>query len=83
MNDTNWRKTLQNAIADPSTRFTVSLDGFSGSSTTSQVMVAASRGGGAAGKLTEQEMAMLYEGSRLPDVTFVRGGRVVSNPFRP
>lgn len=29
------------------------------------------------------EMAQLYQGGRLPDTTFVRGGQVVDNPFGP
>lgn len=83
MNDLDWRRTLQQSIGDPSTRFTVSLDGFSGSSIHSQVMGAASRGATPTGKLTEWEVAQLYQGGRLGDVTFMRGGSAVTNPWAP
>jgi hypothetical protein len=33
MNDKNWRTTLMAAVANSDVKFTVSLDGFSGSST--------------------------------------------------
>jgi hypothetical protein len=81
MDDPNWRQTLIHSVANASTKFTVSLDGFSGPSTYAQVMGAASRGATSAGKLTEWEMAQLYQGGRLADTTFVRGGQVVDNPF--
>lgn len=59
----------------------MSLDGLSGSSTTSQVMSAASRGAAGTGGYTDWEMAQLYGGGRLPDVTFLRGGVEVLNPW--
>ena len=83
MGDPQWRNTLMRAVTDPETRFTVSLDGFSGPSTYAQVMGAASRGAAPSAHLTEWEMATLYQAGRLPDVTFVRAGEVVDNPFSP
>jgi hypothetical protein len=81
LKDSDWQNTLRTAVADPSSNFTVSLDGMSGSSTYSQVMGAAQRGASGAGGYTDWEMAQLYGGGRLPGVTFVRGGSVVDNPF--
>jgi hypothetical protein len=83
MSDPAWRQTLLKAIDDPSTRFTVSLDGFSGATLNSQVMGAVTRGATPTGKLTEWEMTQLYQGGRLGDVTFLRGGSVQPNPWRP
>jgi RHS repeat-associated protein len=81
LKDSNWQDTLKTAIADPSANFTVSLDGMSGSSTYSQVMSAAQRGASGLGGYTDWEMSKLYQAGRLPDVTLVRGGSVVGNPF--
>lgn len=81
LKDPEWMASLQKAIGDPSTRFTVSLDGMSGSSTYSQVMGAAQRGAGGAGSYTDWEMAQLFQGGRLADTTFMRAGSVVENPF--
>lgn len=44
-------------------------------------MGAASRGASGAGGATDWEMAQLFQGGRLPDVTFLRGGTVVENPW--
>lgn len=84
MNDVNWQGTLQTAIGNPGTRFTVSLDGLSGASTYSKVMNAAQRGlsGGASGGATNWELGQLYQAGRLGSAQFVEGGRIVSNPFR-
>lgn len=49
--------TLQKGVADPSTKFSVSLDGLSGSSTYAQVMGAAQRGASGAGGDTDWEIA--------------------------
>src|SRR5690606_2938842 len=57
LKDPEWRATLQRGIADPSTKFTVSLDGMSGSSVYQQVMGAAGRGASGAGGATDWEMA--------------------------
>jgi hypothetical protein len=83
MRDPKGCRTLPQSIGDPSTRFTVSLDGFSGSSIHLQVMEAASRGATPTGKLSEWEVAQLYQGGRLGDVTFMRGGPAVPNPWAP
>jgi hypothetical protein len=61
----------------------VSLDGLSGSSPYSQVMSGAQRGLGGAGSYIDWELAQLYQGGRLGDVTFVKGGVPVPNPFKP
>jgi Skp family chaperone for outer membrane proteins len=81
--DPAWQDTLRAAVGNPSTRFTVSLDGMSGSSTYSQVISAAQRGVAGAGGYTGWEMAQLYPAGRLGDTTFLRGGSVVENPFTP
>jgi hypothetical protein len=73
--------TLQQGIANPDTQFTVSLDGMSGNGTYSQIMGAVQRGAAGTGGYTDWEMAQLYQGGRLPGVTFVRGGQVVESPF--
>lgn len=83
LNDADWMASVQRGVANPSTKFTVSLDGMSGSSTYSQVMGGAQRGLGGAGSYTDWEMAQLYQGGRLADTTLVRGGQVVENPFGP
>lgn len=85
LDDPEWMSSLQKAIGDPSTKFTVSLDGMSGSSTYNQVMNAVQRGAGAGKKgwATDWEMLQLQQGAGLPDVTFVRGGSVVPNPWAP
>lgn len=81
LNDPNWRTTLMESIGNPSTRFTVSLDGFSGTGTYSQVMGAVQRGTTPLARATEWEMMQLQQAGRLGDVTFVRGGEVIPNPW--
>jgi len=81
LNDPDWMATLQREIGDSSTRFTVSTDGMSGSSTYGQIMSAAQRGAAGIGGYTDWEMAQLYAGDRLPDVYFVSGGLPIENPF--
>src|SRR6185437_14736552 len=81
LNDADWMSTLQREIGDSSTRFTVSTDGMSGSSTYGQIMSAAQRGAAGIGGYTDWEMAQLYAGDRLPDVYFVSGGLPIENPF--
>jgi hypothetical protein len=81
LNDPDWMATLQKGIGNSSTRFTVSTDGMSGSSTYSQIMSAAQRGAAGTGSFTDWEMAQLFAGSRLPDVNFVGGGIPIENPF--
>lgn len=81
MSDPAWQGSLQRAIGDPSTRFTVSLDGLSGSSPYSQVMSGVQNGLTPLATPTNWELAQLYQAGRLADVNFVSGGKVVLNPF--
>ena len=81
LSDPAWQATLADAVGNRATRFTVSLDGMSGTSTYSQVMNAAQRGAAGAGSCTDWEIAQLYPAGRLGDTTFLRGGSVVENPF--
>lgn len=83
LKDPVWRETLQTAVQTPSTRFTVFLDGFEGTSTYTQVMGAAQRGATPLGRLTEWGMSQLFQAQRLETTTFMRGGSVVPNPFGP
>jgi RHS repeat-associated protein len=84
LNDSQWMSTLQGAIANPSTKITVSLDGLSGNSVYSQVMSAAQRGvTPMPGGYTNWELGQLYQAGRLPSVNFVQGGKLVANPFGP
>ena len=77
-----WMNALKTAIGNPSTKFIVNLEGFSGSSIYSQVMGAVQRGLTPAAKYTEWEMAQLYQAGRLGTVNFVnRVGQVLANPF--
>ena len=82
LDDPAWTETLQKAVGDSSTNFTVSLDGLHGGSTYGQVMGAAQRGASGAGGATDWELSLLHQHGRLADTTFVRGGKVVENPFR-
>jgi hypothetical protein len=82
LSDANWKDTLLKGIADPNMKFTVSLDGLSGTSPYSQVMSAVQRGVGPNASPTNWELAQLYQGGRLKDATFVQGGKVVDNPFK-
>ncbi len=77
----NWRESLQVAIANPNTKFTISLDGFNGSSTYGQLMVAAQRGVTPAARATEWEIGQLYQAGRLGKATLMRRGKVIPNPF--
>ena len=75
---------LQAAIANPATRFTISLDGLSGSTRTTQLLSAAQRGAsGLGGGYTNYEIAQLYQAGRLGAANLVRGGVSVPNPFAP
>lgn len=82
MNDVNWQATLQTAVVDPSARFTISLDGVSGTSPYSQFMSAAQRGFTPGATPFNWEMGQLYQAGRQIDSTFVQGGAVIPNPFR-
>jgi len=82
MSDVNWQATLQTALQDSSTKFTVSLDGVAGSSPYSQFMGAAQKGVGPNGSPFNWEMAQIYQAGRQGSVTFVQGGKTLPNPFR-
>jgi hypothetical protein len=76
--------TLQRGIADPSTKFTVSVEGLSGNSTYAQVMGGVQRTAAGGTGYTDWELSQLYQAGRLPDVTFVRGdGSMIANPWAP
>ncbi|GAA5532640.1 polymorphic toxin-type HINT domain-containing protein [Deinococcus aluminii] len=86
MSDPNWRETLIKGIADPSTKFTVSIDGMAGKDVYSKVMSAVQRAasGSKEASLTDWEMMKLYEAGRLGDVGFTKlgGCKALENPFR-
>jgi RHS repeat-associated protein len=83
LSDPDWMSTLQRAVGDPSTKFTISLDGLSGSSTYSQILSAAQRGASGFGGYTDWELSLLYNADRLGGATLVRGGVPVENPWAP
>lgn len=67
----------------PTQRITVSLDGLRGNGTYDQVMQAVEDGlaNGDYFSFTNWELAQVSNAGRLPEVTFVRGGVQVPNPF--
>jgi hypothetical protein len=81
LQDADWQSTLLRSIGDPETRFTVALDGLSGSLTYSQVMNAVQNGTTSMSTPTNWELAQLYQAGRMGDVNFVIGGKSVSNPW--
>jgi hypothetical protein len=83
MGDSEWTTTLQAALGNSSTRFTVSLDGVSGveAGTQSQVMSLVQSGVTPAATPFQWEMGQLYQSGRLGEVNFVRGGQIIQNPF--
>lgn len=97
MGDPNWRDTLLDAAykSPPKTKFTVSLDGFEGTSTYSKVTNAVRNAERAEQRHlrdpdnaglpnnTEWELMHLYYAGRMPEVDFVEdvGRRRVANPF--
>lgn len=81
---TNFVADFQAAVASPATRFTISLDGLSGSSVSAQLLGAAQRGaGGLRGAVgyTDYEIAQLYQSGLLGSVNLVRNGVAVANPL--
>jgi hypothetical protein len=82
MSDLNWQTSLQTALENPSTRFTISMDGVSGASTYSQFMSAAQRGLTSGATPFNWEMGQIYQAGRHVNATFMRGGQVVVNPFK-
>jgi hypothetical protein len=81
MTDANWQTTLQTSLGNPSTRFTVSLDGVSGASPYSQFMSAAQKGMTPSASPFNWEMGQIYQAGRQGSVNFMQGGQVVPNPF--
>ena len=83
LSDPNWKETLLAAIRNPSYRFSVSLEGLSGESTYGKVMRAVQQGLSPTASPTNWELAQLYQGGRLGEVTFVnRVGVPQDNPFK-
>lgn len=81
LDDMNWRETLRAAIENPSTRFTISLDGLAGANAYSKLIGAAQRGAASGVIATEWEIAQLYQAGRLSQVVLIEGGKVVQNPL--
>lgn len=81
MEITDWKGALQRAIDDPLTRFTVSLDGLSGSSPSDLIMTAVQNGSSGIGRATEWELAQLYAAGRLLGADFVEGGKIIKDAF--
>lgn len=78
----NWEEQVRAAIANPTTRITVSLDGLvPRGDTYATIMSAVQRG--ASGRATPftWELSELYATGRITTVTFMQAGRVISNPF--
>lgn len=83
LNDADWQMKFQQALSNPQTKFTVSLDGLNGNSVESKVMQAVTQGskGVASGGATNWEIAQLYQANRLGSVDFIEGGQIVANPY--
>lgn len=83
MRDPNWKMTLLQDIGNAATKFTVSLEGLSGSSNYSKVMSAVQQGLTPAASPLNWELAQLYQAGRLAAVNFVNGaGQALANPFQ-
>ena len=84
LSDPNWMMTLQNAIGNPSTKFTINLNGLSGSSPYSQLMSAAQKGvSGVDSGYTNWEIGQLYQANRLGQAKLIQNGVSVPNPLAP
>jgi hypothetical protein len=70
-----------NSLTNPSTKFTLSLDGLSGDSIYSQVMGAAQRGIGDSGGYTYWEIGQLCRSGRLGETNFWTNGQSILNPW--
>jgi hypothetical protein len=82
LKDPNWKATLLKEIANPSSSFTVSVEGLNGTSVAGKVLSAAQQGIRAGATPTNWELAQLYQAGRLSGVTFVnRAGEILANPF--
>ena len=82
MNDVNWQTTLQAAVGSPSTRFTVALDGVTGTSPYSKFMGAAQRGLTPGATPFNWEMGQLFQSGRHLDATFIESGQILIVPFK-
>jgi hypothetical protein len=82
MNDANWKATLQQSIGDPTTRFTVMLDGVRGASPYNQFMSAAQSGFSPLATPFNWEMGQLYQAGLRPKISFMQDLQPVSNPFK-
>jgi hypothetical protein len=82
LGDLNWQNSLVEAIANPKTKFSISLDGLSGSSTYSKIMSAAQNGMTPNAQPTNWEIAQIYQAGRLKDVDFYIGTALQNNPFK-
>jgi hypothetical protein len=81
LDDPVWRESLQHGISNPTTKFSVNLNGLSGDGTYAQVMSAIQKGMRDEGA-TNWELLQLYKSGRLIEVNFWRDGVLVDNPFR-
>jgi RHS repeat-associated protein len=82
LSDPAWMNTLQDAIANGATKFTLSLNGLSGgSSAFSKVISAAQAGSTFGATATNWEIAQLYQAGILGNVNLIENGVSVSNPF--
>ena len=79
----DWMSELRAGIADPSTKFTLSLDGFSGTSPYDMVMSAAQKGLSGSSGYTEWEVGQLYQSGRLFTTNFVQNGASITINFSP
>lgn len=82
LSDPNWKSSLLNAISDPRTKFSVSVDGLAGPSTAERVLRAVQQGIKPGATPTNWELAQLYQAGRLKDVTFLEQGAPIPNPFQ-
>jgi RHS repeat-associated protein len=84
MDDPNWRQTFASALGDPSSRFTVFLDGMEGDGAYRQLITSMTRWATGAGGSTDWEISQLYQSGRLGSVNLMEGGSPVTpNPFGP
>jgi hypothetical protein len=81
MDDPNFLQTVREGAENASTKFTVSLSGFSGADTEDQVLSAIRAAEQTGEGFTNVELRILSQAGRLPDVNFVRNGVSVPNPF--
>jgi hypothetical protein len=83
LNDPAWKNTLLQNIANPESKFTVSLEGLSGETPYSQIMSAVQKGMLPNTSPTNWKLAQLYQAGRLSEVTLVnRAVEIIANPFK-